>query len=96
MKIPDKIPDITRIFKGANNEFEVEIVFVEEGSSPKESHPFLELIIITDGSITLKRSDKEEDHTYTSPVLIEIPAGVEHVISNESPARVVVIHPHRI
>ena len=92
-----KIPDITRIFKGASNEFEVEIVFAEEeASSPKESHPFLELIIITDGSITLKRSDKKEDQNYTSPVLIEIPAGVEHVITSDKPARVVIIHPHRI
>ena len=91
------IPDITRIFKGANNEFAVEIVFGEEGaSSPRESHPFLELIIVTDGSITLERSDKEEVHSYAAPVLIEIPAGVEHVISSDTPVRVVIIHPHRI
>ena len=33
-------PDITRVFKGARNEFEVEIVFAdrEGGKSPKEGH----------------------------------------------------------
>lgn len=30
-------PDITRLFKGARNEFEVEVVFANDmGSSPKE------------------------------------------------------------
>jgi len=57
---------------------------------------FLELIIVTDGSITLERSDKEEVHSFSSPVLIEIPAGVEHVISSDTPVRAVIIHPHRI
>ena len=39
-----KIPDITRLYKGPQNEFEVEIVFAKEGGvSPSESHPFLEL-----------------------------------------------------
>ena len=33
--------DITRVFRGAANEFEVEIVFTELGKhSPKESHTF--------------------------------------------------------
>lgn len=92
-----KIPDITRLYKGPQNEFEVEIVFAEEGGvSPKESHPFLELIIVTDGSITLKRSDKEEDLNYSSSVLIEVPAGVEHVIKNDIPTKLVIIHPRRI
>jgi quercetin dioxygenase-like cupin family protein len=57
-----KIPDITRLFKGSKNEFEVEIVFAEAGSvSPKESHPSLELIIVTDGTITFTRSDNKGD-----------------------------------
>ncbi len=91
------MPDITRIFKGAKNDFEVEIVFAEEvGRSPRESHPFSELVIVTDGSVQLERSDKEEVQSYTAPVLIEIPAGVEHVLSSDTPLRIVIIHPHRV
>jgi quercetin dioxygenase-like cupin family protein len=91
------LPDITRIFKGARNEFEVEIVFSDEaGGSPRESHPFLELVVVVDGSITLERSDKEEVHSYTAPALVEIPAGVEHVLSSDAAMRIVIIHPHRV
>lgn len=32
-------PDITRVFKGPHNEFEVEFVFAQEGKqSPNEGH----------------------------------------------------------
>jgi len=48
-------PDITRLFKGARNEFEVEVVFANDmGSSPQESHPFHELIVVTEGSISIE------------------------------------------
>ena len=91
------MPDITRIFKGAKNEFEVEIVFSDEaGGSPRESHPFSELVIVTDGSVQLERSDKEEVQSYTAPALVEIPAGVEHVLSSDAAMRIVIIHPHRV
>ncbi len=91
-------PDITRLFKGARNEFEVEVVFANDmGSSPKESHPFHELIVVTEGSISIERDGKKDDSIYKPFSLIEIPAGVEHVISaEEPPTKVVVIHPKRI
>ncbi|SFH27604.1 hypothetical protein SAMN05660649_04547 [Desulfotomaculum arcticum] len=92
-----KIPDITRLYKGARHEFEVEIVFAESGSrSPRESHNFDEIIVMTDGAITLKRSDREEVTSYDkAPAFIEIPAGVEHVIETMTPAKLVIIHPNR-
>ena len=91
------VPDITRLFKGAGNEFEVEIVFAEQaGSSPKESHPFHEVVVVTSGSITVERSDGEKTRTNSQYSLIEIPAGVEHVISsNGTPTKIVIIHPNR-
>ena len=38
-------PDITRVFKGPQNEFEVKIVFAREGNqSPKEGHTYDETV----------------------------------------------------
>ncbi len=50
-------PDITRVFKGARNEFEVEIVFAQQANkSPKEAHTYDEIIVVTDGVIELERA----------------------------------------
>jgi hypothetical protein len=50
-------PDITRVFKGARNEFEVEIVFAQEANkSPKEGHTYDEIIVVTNGVIELERA----------------------------------------
>ncbi len=91
------MPDITRLFKGPANDFEVEIVFAESGErSPKESHPFDEIIVVTAGAITIERSDEGNAISCTAPGFIEIPAGVEHVVGADStPTKVVVIHPDR-
>jgi quercetin dioxygenase-like cupin family protein len=92
------VPDITRVFKGARNEFEVEIVFAEErGESPRESHPFDELLVLLEGDIELERSDEEATQTYSPTCLVEIPAGVEHVIKNHTPpTKLIMIHPRRV
>jgi len=53
-------PDITRVFKGARNEFEVEIVFAQNtNQSPKEAHTYDEIIVVMNGVIKLDRSDRE-------------------------------------
>ena len=58
--------DITRVFRGARNEFEVEIVFSQEANqSPKEAHTYDEIIVVTDGVIELERSDREGKETYS-------------------------------
>ena len=92
------IPDITRLYKGAQHEFEVEIVFAQGGcESPRESHEFDEIIVMTDGAITLERSDQEKViHYDKTPAFIEIPTGVEHVIRCSTPTvKLVIIHPKR-
>ncbi|MDT8402836.1 MAG: hypothetical protein RQ743_14215 [Bacteroidales bacterium] len=92
-----KIPDITRLFKGPRNEFEVEVVFGEIGhQSPRESHPFDEIIVVVAGSIKLERSDENKISSYKSPGFVVIPSGVEHVIEPvETPTKAVIIHPER-
>lgn len=104
------MPDITRIFKGIKNEFEVEIVFAEEGEeSPKESHPYEEIAVVAAGGIRVVRSDDVARNlaagggigavprkVHTAPNYIHIPARVEHqFIPTVTPTKVVVIHPNR-
>ena len=68
------MPDITRLFKGPDNEFEVEVVFAQLGDkSPKESHAFREIILILEGSINLERSDEEQIGIFKPLDLIELP-----------------------
>ncbi len=91
------MPDITRLFKGPDNEFEVEVVFAQLGEkSPKESHAFHEIILILEGSINLERSDEEQSGIFKPLELIELPAGVDHIITiRETPTKLLVIHPER-
>jgi quercetin dioxygenase-like cupin family protein len=90
-------PDITRVFKGAQNEFEVEIVFArEEGQSPREGHTYDEIIVVTDGVIDLERSDREETSTHSKYDTIFLPKGTVHQITiKETPMKLVIIHPDR-
>ena len=90
------IPDISRLFIGARNEFEVETVFAKEGSvSPDEAHEFDEILVLLDGTIELQLD--EEVETLSGLTLKEIPAGTRHVIkSKETPTRIVIIHPNRL
>lgn len=92
-----KIPDITRVFKGPRNEFEVGIVFGEIGNrSPRESHPFEEIIVVATGAMSIEPSDEEKTSSFTSPGFIVIPAGIEHVIEpTDTPTKLVIIHPDR-
>jgi len=91
------MPDITRVFKGPENDFEVEIVYAgSEDTSPKEAHEYVEYIFVAKGSMSLSRSDQPESVIYTAPATVEIPCGVEHVIDvREDGSRLIVIHPDR-
>ena len=88
--------DITRLFKGAKNEFEVEVVFAKLGDqSPKEPHTYEELILVLDGTIKLERSDTGTT-THKSFELIHLPAGTVHQITPQvTPTKILVIHPDR-
>ena len=90
-------PDITRVFKGAGNEFEVEIVFAQEANqSPKEGHTYDEIIVVTNGVIELERSDREGKETYSKYDYIFLPKNTEHQITGkEVPVKLVIIHPDR-
>ena len=90
-------PDITRVFKGPGNEFEVEIVFAREGNqSPKEGHTYDEIIVVTEGVIELERGDREGIQTHSKFDYIFLPKDTVHQISvKEAPVKVVIIHPER-
>ena len=90
-------PDITRVFKGTQNEFEVEIVFAREGNqSPKEGHSYDELIVVTDGVIELERNDREKINTHSKYDYIFLPKGTVHQITGKkAPVKLVIIHPDR-
>ncbi len=92
------MPDITRLYKGIHDEFEVEIVFGgSDDTSPEEAHPFEEFIFVAKGSILLIRSDRQEPELFNISDFIPLPAGVEHVIDiQETPTQLVIIHPKRI
>ena len=90
-------PDITRVFKGARNEFEVEIVFAREANqSPKEGHTYDEIIVVTNGVIELERSDREGIETHSKYDYIFLPKNTVHQITaKEVPVKLVIIHPER-
>ena len=90
-------PDITRVFKGLEMEFEVEIVFANEGNqSPEEAHDHDEIIVVADGVIDLTRGPGTEAERYSRYDTIVLPAGTVHQITGiEAPVKVVIIHPER-
>jgi quercetin dioxygenase-like cupin family protein len=90
-------PDITRLFKGPRNEFEVEIVFARENDqSPKEGHTYDEIIVVTDGVIELERSDQQEVSTHSKYETIFLPKSTVHQITvKKAPVKLVIIHPER-
>ena len=90
-------PDITRVFKGPGNEFEVEMVFAGEGSqSPKEGHTYDEIIVVTDGIIELERSDRQEVSAHSKYETIFLPKSTIHQITvKQAPVKLVIIHPER-
>ncbi len=90
-------PDITRVFKGLQMEFEVEIVFANEGNqSPEEGHEYDEIIVVTEGVIDLTRGPGTEPERYSKYDTIVLPAGTVHQITVvDAPVKVVIIHPDR-
>jgi quercetin dioxygenase-like cupin family protein len=90
-------PDITRVFKGVRMEFEVEIVFANEGNqSPEEAHDYEEIIVVTEGVVDLTRGPGTEAETYGKYDCIVLPAGTVHQIAvKEAPVKLVIIHPER-
>ena len=92
------MPDITRLFKGIHDEFEVEVVFGgSEDISPREAHPFEEFLFLAKGSIQLSRNDRNEPELFDAPHFIHLPSGVEHVIDIQTtPSELVIIHPNRL
>jgi quercetin dioxygenase-like cupin family protein len=96
MSTGNPIPEISRLFIGAMNEFEVETVFAQKGAvSPDETHDFNEILVLLDGCLELQLGEKRE--VLKGLTLKEIPAGTRHIIRvNETPTRVVIIHPDRL
>ena len=90
------IPDISRLFIGARNEFEVETVFADKGAvSPDEAHEFDEILVLLEGRIELQLGNEVE--TLTGLTMKQIPANTRHVSRIlESPTMVVIIHPDRL
>ena len=90
-------PDITRVFKGLQMEFEVEIVFGNEGNqSPEEAHDYDEILVVAAGVIELTRGPGTEVETYSRYDSVVLPAGTTHQITaKEAPVKVVIIHPDR-
>ena len=90
-------PDITRLFKGARDEFEVEIVFAQVANqSPKEAHRYDEIIVVTNGVIELERIDREGIEAYSKYDYIFLPKNTVHQITaKEVPVKIVIIHPDR-
>ena len=90
------MPDIVRLFKGVRNEFEVEVVFAQPGeSSPRESHTFDEIVLLLEGASEIELSNEDKERSLKPLDLVKIPAGVEHVIKGNTPAKILVIHPDR-
>ena len=90
-------PDITRVFKGLQMEFEVEIVFANEGNqSPEEGHEYDEIIVVTEGVIDLTLGTDTEPERYSKYDTIVLPAGTVHQMTVvDAPVKVVIIHPDR-
>ncbi len=96
MSTESPIPDISRLFIGARNEFEVETVFAQKGAvSPDEAHEFEEILVLLEGRIELQLGDEVE--TLTGLTMKQIPASTRHVSRiQETPTRIVIIHPDRL
>lgn len=91
------IPFISRLFVGAFNEFETELVFAQKGCvSPREAHTFAELIVVVAGKIQITYENLDEPEFYEANSLIEVPAGTMHQISSlHEDNKLVIIHPDR-
>ena len=91
------MPDITRMFRGPLNDFEVEVVFGgTEDTSPYEAHTYEEYVFLAEGEVVVTRDDKDEPERFTGPAFMHVPTGVMHSFDlRTTPTRLVVIHPAR-
>ncbi len=90
------MPDITRLFKGPKNEFEVEVVFAKAGeNSPQESHSYEEIVLLLEGAVDIKLSGQDKARSLKPLDLLKISAGTEHKIFTKTPMKLLVIHPNR-
>lgn len=97
-KEPESLPFISRLFVGVFNEFEAEVVFAEKGMvSPREAHPFLELIVFVEGKFEVTYDNIDEPEVVEAPALREIIAGTMHQVTPlAAHNKAIVIHPDRI
>ena len=92
------MPDITRMFRGPLNDFEVEVVFGgTEDTSPYEAHTYEEYVFLAEGEVVVTRDDKDEPETVYGPGLSCTcpPGSCTASICRTTPTRLVVIHPAR-
>jgi len=91
------MPDITRMFRGPLNDFEVEVVFGgTEDTSPYEAHTYEEYVFLAEGEIVVTRDDRDEPEQMVGPAFLHVPAGVNHSFDlRVTPTRLVVMHPDR-
>jgi len=92
------MPDITRLFKGPTNEFEVEVVYANDGDphSPRESHPYEEILFLVAGSIDLELENEDGIRSLKPNDLVVIPAGTIHVIYPKADgSKFLIIHKER-
>ncbi len=89
--------EISRLIQGASGEFEVEVIFARNGeATPRVEHPYREIIVIAEGSISIERSDSLEPDFHVATEMVQIPAGVTHLFrAHATPTRLVVIRPER-
>ena len=92
------MPDITRLFKGPTNEFEVEVVFANDGDphSPRESHHYEEIFLLLSGAIDLELANEDKIRSLNPLDLVVIPAGTVHVIYPKADgSKFLIIHRER-
>jgi len=91
------IPFISRLFVGAANEFETELVFAPKGAiSPREAHSYDEILVVVTGRMQITYGDLDAPEVHAATSLIEIPAGTTHQQTVlEDDTKIVVIHPDR-
>ncbi len=93
----ESLPFISRLFVGVFNEFEAEVVFAEKGMvSPREAHPFLELIVFVEGKFEITYDNIDEPEVIVAPAMREITAGTMHQVTPLADHnKAVIIHPDR-
>ena len=91
------IPFISRLYVGALNEFETELVFAPKGAiSPREAHTYDEILVVVQGRVQMTFEDPDMPEIHEANAMISIPAGTthqQHIIEDDT--KLVIIHPDR-